>query len=188
MQRELKVNFPPIAVSKGEGKTGMAPSRKITLALIFLGDCPNFCSYSWMVPVYWQWEKQLPFSGFSCRVRRWTMRSSGFGCCTTKTLSPSRGGCSREGCTWPSLMTVTPQPSTRPWLESHTVSKGAHLTKVHILQNPARVHRQNRCLFNLPATFGLAREIPSLSSFVLCFLCCDVKCCVQGHWVVIFKR
>lgn len=42
MQRELKVNFPPIAVSKGKGKTGMAPSRKITLALIFLGDCPNF--------------------------------------------------------------------------------------------------------------------------------------------------
>lgn len=86
-----------------------------------------------MVPVYWQWEKQLPFSGFSCRVRRWTMRSSGSGCCTTKTLSPSRGGCSQEGCTWPSLMTVTPQPSTRPWLESHTVSKGAscpaHLKK-----------------------------------------------------------
>lgn len=42
MQRELKVNFPPIAVSKGKGKTGLAPSRKITLALIFLGDCPSF--------------------------------------------------------------------------------------------------------------------------------------------------
>lgn len=104
-----------------------------------------------MVPVYWQWEKQLPFSGFSCRARRWTMRSSGFGCCTTKTLSPSRGGCSQEGSTWPWLMTVTPQPSTRPWLESHTVSKGASCPAHHKKKNPARVHRQNHCSLNLPA-------------------------------------
>lgn len=126
MQRELKVNFPPIAVSKGKEKPGMAPSRKITLALIFLGDCPNFLFIqldgSCLLAVR---KKQLPCSGFSCRGRRWTMRSSGFGCCTTKTLSPSRGGCSQEGSMSPSLMTVTPQPSTRPWLESHTVSKGA---------------------------------------------------------------
>lgn len=46
MQRELKVNFPPIAVSKGKKeKQAWLQAEKITLALIFfffLGDCPNF--------------------------------------------------------------------------------------------------------------------------------------------------
>lgn len=46
MQRELKVNFPPIAVSKGKKeKQAWLQAEKITLALIFfffLGDCPIF--------------------------------------------------------------------------------------------------------------------------------------------------
>lgn len=162
----------------------MAPSRKnyiSTYFFFFLGDCPIFFFFAHTAGWFLftgssERKKHLPFFYFffSCRVRRWTMRSSGFGCCTTKTLSPSRGGCSREGSTWPSLMTVTPQPSTRPWLESHTVSKGASLCCTSSQNLPEFMGRVV-CALNLPPQLHSAQWEKFLlwaHSFLWCKMLC----------------
>lgn len=102
------------------------------------------------------------------------MRSSGFGCCTTKTLSPSHGGCSQEGSMSPSLMTVTPQPSTRPWLESHTVSKGASCP-AHPKEKPCQSSQAELFIDSLLRHAGFS-ERNSFSELSCSLLGCKMLC------------
>lgn len=187
MQRELKVNFPPIAVSKAKGKAGMAPSRKITLALIFLGDCPNFFVHTagWFLFTGSSEKNSSHFLLFLAGWEGELWEVQGLAAAQQRRVHLLAVAALRRGVRdphwWQWHPNLLPDPG---W--SHTLWVKVLLV-LHISAKPARVHRQS-CSLNLPAPFGSVGEIPSLSSFLLCFLCCDVKCCVQGHWVVIFER
>lgn len=177
----------------------MAPKEKeISLVLIFTGDCPSLCVCSWIIPVYQYWEsreKQLTFY-FSCRVKRWTMRSSGFGCCTTKMLSHFPVGCCLEVCMWHSLMTVTLLPSTRPWQESHTVSKPCWF--LGSCEKAFQSSQTNCCLAVVVPWVSLIWDVCSSLQpdrflhadlfSALCAVAWETLLCTRALWVIVFKR